>query len=98
MQVKKETTKRNILLARAKIYNQKWQAKLEGKSFAVFQPVTVEGQRTEFESSMIRDLVDKIQHWNEKDSLNLEECNLHWKKVLGIWFVQEGSPVSPESV
>ena len=68
------------------------------KVFRCFQPVTPEGKRIEFEASMIRDLSEKVQYWNDEDSSNLDNCNLHWKKLLGIWLVREGSPQHTESV
>ena len=68
------------------------------KVFRCFQPVTPEGKRIEFQASMICDIAERIQYWNEKDSSNLEDCNLYWKKLLGIWIVREGSSQCTESV
>ena len=65
-------------------------AKMVGiKVFRCFQPVDERGNKAEFDESVMEDIAQVIETWYEEDPNNREECNLHWKRALGKWWLQQ---------
>ena len=52
------------------------------KIFRCFQPVRKEGQKAEFEASMIQHVAGKIKKWNERDPSNYKTVTFTEKRGL----------------